>query len=168
MRIFGAVIIFVCCGYIGFSMVTAHKKEEQTLHQIIAAISYMECEMHYRLTPLPQLLGQAGKQTAGITGEILARLSSELESQISPDVSCCMEMVLRCQKDVPKLAGDVFETLGKCLGRFDLEGQLRDFESVRTMCQQHLIALETNRDNRLHSYQTLGLCAGAALAILLL
>ena len=31
-----------------------------------------------------------------------------------------------------------------------------------------LSRLETNRENRLRSYQTLGLCAGAALAILFL
>ena len=52
------------------------------------------------------------------------------------------------------------------IGRFDLEGQLQGLESVRVYCRDQLDNLAKDRDVRLRSYQTLGLCAGAALAIL--
>ena len=58
--------------------------------------------------------------------------------------------------------------LGASLGRFDLQGQLQGIESVRAQCRKDLAELEDNRDQRLRSYQTLGLCAGCALAILFL
>ena len=167
MRWLGAILIFTCCGYFGFSMVVSHKREEKTLRQIIAAINYMECELQYRLTPLPQLVGQASQQVTGLTSVVLAALSAELDNQISPHVSCCMEAVLVRQRDIPRYAGEAFQMLGRCLGRFDLDGQLKELDSVRTLCARCLLELETNRDARLRSYQTLGLCAGAALAILL-
>ena len=168
MRWIGALLVFFGCGCFGFSMAATHKKEEKTLRQIVSAIHYMECEMQYRLTPLPQLLGQASQQICGIGRTIFAALAFELENQISPDVSCCMEALLCKQKDLPPRTRETLSILGQCLGRFDLQGQLKELDSVRGLCERHLKALENNRDVRLRSYQTLGLCAGAVLAILLL
>jgi len=59
------------------------------------------------------------------------------------------------------------EELGGNLGRFDIPGQLRGLENTRKECCDKLQMLTQNNDSRLRSYQTLGLCAGAALAILL-
>ena len=56
--------------------------------------------------------------------------------------------------------------MGSSLGRFDLDGQLLGLEAVRVYCQEQLSEMSKDRDVRLRSYQTLGLCAGAALAIL--
>ena len=56
--------------------------------------------------------------------------------------------------------------LGTSLGRFDLTGQLNGLEQVRSHCRRELEALAGNRDQRVRGYQTLGICAGAALAIL--
>ncbi len=168
MRLIGAVIVFICCGYFGYSMVAVHKKEERTLRQIICAIEYMGCELQYRLTPLPQLLGQASREVNGIVSSVLASLSTELDSQISPDVSTCMEAILCKRKDIPQYASEAFRALGKGLGRFDLEGQIKELDSVGALCTKRLTELECNRDIRLRSYQTFGLCAGAVIAILLL
>lgn len=160
--------VFLCGGYFGFSMVASHKKEEKMLRQIITAIGYMQCEIQYRLTPLPQLLGQASKQVNGTIGAVLVSLAKELESQILPDVSCCMAAILRQKTDIPGCIQEVLSFLGQCLGRFDLQGQVQELDAVNSLCRHHLVKLENNRDTRLRSYQTLGLCAGAAAAILLL
>lgn len=155
-------------GYCGFSMVVSHKREERILRQILSSIHYMGCELQFRLTPLPQLLRQAAAENNGTTNIVLDVLARELESQISPNVSCCMDAVLGMQRNVPRRAGEVFRSLGRGLGRFELQGQLRELECVRAECERYLAELESNRDVRFRSYQTLGLCAGAALAILLL
>ncbi len=68
-----------------------------------------------------------------------------------------------------ELTGDVQKRLlqlGRCLGRYDLQGQLQGLEAVQRGCEEALTALGRDREARLRSYQTLGLCAGAALAIL--
>ena len=61
-----------------------------------------------------------------------------------------------------------FMQLGESLGRFDLPGQLRGLEAIRRETEQTLQEVHAQRENRLRSYQTLGLCAGASLAILFL
>ena len=68
--------------------------------------------------------------------------------------------------ELPKRVREGFRLLGQNLGRFDLQGQLKGMETVRNYCDLELESLGKNREERMRSYQTLGLCAGAALAIL--
>ncbi len=167
MKWIGALCIMIGSGLFGFSMAAAHRREEHVLRQLIGALDYMQCELHYRMTPLPELCRQAGEQNRNVVGQVLLMLAREMECQISPDVECCMEHALATNEILPERAKRGFEILGTNLGRFDLDGQIQGLEAVRSFCRRELENLEKNRDARLRSYQTLGLCAGSALAILL-
>lgn len=162
----GAILIIIGCGGVGFSIAAAHRAEERQLQILIGALDYMQCELQYRLTPLPELCRQTAAQAGGAVRAVFTVLADELENQISPDVSCCLTAALSKIPDIPKYTQASLRNLGKTLGRFDLDGQLLGLEAVRQECRRNLDSLTANRETRLRSYQTLGLCAGAALAIL--
>lgn len=168
LKIMGAVLVVAGCGGFGFLLAANHRREERALRQLLSALDYMSCELQYHLTPLPELCRQASREASGCIGRVLAALSLELEDQISPEVSSCMRSALAKTKDIPGTAEGCLRLLGSSLGRFDLDGQIKGLESVRAACRRELEALSRNRDERLRSYQTLSLCAGAALAILFL
>ena len=69
---------------------------------------------------------------------------------------------------LPKSIYSAFILLGNTLGKFDLEGQISGIDAVRSFCEQELNSLSANKQNRIRSYETLGICAGAALAVLLI
>ena len=164
----GAIIVLLSCGGFGFHLAAMHRQEEKNLRQLIGVLDYMECELEYRLTPLPELCRNAAEASAGIIQTLFLSLARELERQISPDAGCCINAALAA---LPNLSPDIrnlVKKLGKTLGRFDLPGQLRGLQAVRRETMQVLDKLTANQDTRLRSYQTLGLCAGAALAILFL
>ena len=163
----GALFIIIGCGGVGFSFVAAHRHEEQSLRHLAAALDYIECELQYHLTPLPELCRLAGQENQGCIKHVLLNLAAELEKQTAPDVISCMNTVFAAVKDIPKRTRNALEVLAQSLGRFDLEGQLKGLNAARLVCRRDLEELYVNRDTRLRSYQTLGLCAGAALAILL-
>lgn len=165
-KILGAVLVIASCGGFGFLAVAAHKREERSLRQMITALEYMRCELKYHLTPLPELCRQAASQSGGAVRAVFLSLAAELENQISPDVERCMRAALCKVKDIPKLTYDAMVQLGRSLGRFDVDGQLLGLEAARQTCSRGIESLSQNREVRLRSYQTLGLCAGAALAIL--
>ena len=167
VKLFGAVLIIAGCGMFGFSMAASHRREEKALQQLIAALDYMQCELQFHMTPLPDLCRQAGEQNRNAVGQVLLMLSRELECQLSPDVESCVTEALKSGDFLPKRTQDAFRILGTTLGRFDVDGQIRGLEAVRVFCRGELERLGQNRDSRLRSYQTLGLCAGSALAILL-
>ena len=165
-KLLGAVLIMVGCGYCGFSLTAACKREERILRQLTQVLDYMQCELHFRLTPLPDLCKQAGNQYRNCVGKFFADLSDRLESHQSPDVSGCVTASLAARKDLPYKVVQTLELLGTSLGRFDVEGQIRGLESVRGHCKVELDRIAINREARLRGYQTLGLCTGAALVIL--
>lgn len=165
-KIVGATMIIVSCGAFGYSICASHKRSEASLRQLIAALDYMQCELQYRLTPLPDLCTNVGREQKGSIGKFFIGLARELESQICPEVSSCVRAALAETDQLPKSTIKALEMLGSSLGRFDMDGQLLGLEQVRQFCREEVDKLAENRDVRLRSYQTLGLCAGAALAIL--
>lgn len=164
----GAVLIIAGCGGFGFSMAANCRRETKLLQSLLTVISHMECELQYKLTPLPELCRQAAKEAAGALQEIFLNLARELDWQISPDAGSCMDAAIQRSTGVPQSVKALLMRLGTSLGRYDLSGQLQELNAIRTACEQALKAITDNQEPRLRSYRTLGLCAGAAAAILLI
>ena len=166
-KLLGAILVFLGCSGVGFMMVALHRREEGVLRQMITALEFMECELQYRLTPLPQLCRKTADNSDGYIQKVMLALADELEHQIAPDVSTCMHAALQRTPKLPQLLRENFIQLGELLGHFDLPGQMRGIEMVRCLVGQDLDSLCENKDARLRCYQTLGLCAGSALVIVL-
>ena len=159
------VIIAGCCG-IGLSLVSSYRRQINQIRQFLSALDLIQSELEYRRTPLPELCRLAGQSSAGAVKGVFESLCMELDKQIAPDAVCCMNAVLSSVTLSHSVRG-LFYYLGKTLGRFDLPGQIRGIEAVRREGSLLLDKLTHDQDKRLQCYQTLGLCAGAAVAILL-
>ena len=164
----GALLIVLSCGGFGMGLAASHHREEAALRQLVSALDLMECELQYRMTPLPELCRLAGRENRGCIRKILLDLARELDEQIAPDVSSCMKAALGSAHDIPAAALRALDLLGQSLGRFDLQGQLKGLEALRNLCTERLNTWTENSGQRIRSYQTLGLCAGIALAILMI
>lgn len=162
----GAMLVLFSCGGAGFSMAAGYRQRERFLHQLLHAIQLMQWELQYRLTALPDLCRMAGKASSGALRDVFYNLARELDWRSAPDAGGCMAEALKKSREISKSGRRLLHQLGNCLGRFDLPGQLQGLDAVKDACQLELKHLEKDRDNRIRSYQTLGLCAGAALAVL--
>lgn len=167
LKLLGAAVIVIGSGSFGYRTSALYRRQEQELRNLLSALEVVQAELNFRLSPLPELCRMAAQGGQGAVKQLFLSLAAELECQISPDAGCCMDAVL-ARVALPPTVAQLAKSLGITLGRFDLDGQLRGIESVCQQAQSELKRLEHNRDFRLRSYQTLGLCAGAALAILLL
>lgn len=168
LKIFGVMLIVIGCGSVGFCIANNHRLEEKNLRTLIGIIDFIRCELQYRLTPLPELCSLISTEYAAPFNKIFNQLSVELDEQISPDLARCMAVSLEKLQVITPKTRECLLLLGKSLCRFDLDGQVKELDAVRQECKRNLSLLSNNRDSRLRSYQTLGLCAGAALAILLI
>jgi stage III sporulation protein AB len=168
MKLLGALMILIGCGGVGFSMVAGYRRQENALQQLIRALEYMQCELEYRMTPLPILCSNVAQVCSGCVRDTMMCLSMELETQITPNATSCMHAVVSRMDDLPDTLQRCLLDLGDSLGRFDLSGQLQGLSSIKKSAEFELDKLRQNRDVRVRSYQTLGLCAGAALAVLFL
>lgn len=166
LKVIGAGMVILCCGWIGFSMASQHRREEKILETFIAALDYIGCELQYHLTPLQELCMQTAKHSKGVISVFFTKLSEELESQIYADASICTENVVSSLPSIPESVREYVLMMGNTLGQFGLDGQLQGLDAVRTSCRDRLLELRDNKEERIKSYQTLSICAGAALVIL--
>ena len=162
----GAILIISACGGFGFMLALSHRQEEKSLRSLIGALDFMVSELHFRETPIPELCRRAAGECGHGVGLVLFSLAEELDQNRYPNVDVCMDRALS-GRDLPPVTLQNLHLLGSSLGRFDLEGQLNGLEKVREKCRGDLYSFTDNREQRLRNYQTLSLCAGAALAILL-
>lgn len=168
IRWIGAILVIVGCGSAGFSMAAAHRREEVSILQLQRIVKFMQWELKYRLTPLPELCRQAAGEGKGQMRYVMQYLAMELERQTHPDPGACMAAALGRSTEIPRRTRRLLRQLGQCLGRFDLDGQLDGLEGIYAACRTERKELNRDREERLRSYRTLGVCTGAALAILLL
>ena len=168
IKLCGGILIVLACGWLGFQIAASFCLEKQMLRQWISALDYMQCELQYRMTSLPEICRQAAENGKGKIRLLLYFLADELDRQVAPDVRGCMENALGKAADLPRSEYHSAKELGDTLGRFDTDGQVRQLEAVRQNSRKHLEALEKDSGNRIRAYQTLGLCGGAAIAILLI
>jgi stage III sporulation protein AB len=165
-KLLGAGLIIAACGGIGMAKAMAYRRQERMLQQLISALQAMSSELQYRLTPLPQLMGLGAKQCTGLLTRLFLDAAGHMDDTSEPDAAGCLDLALQNAPDLPDSLKDKLLLLGKSLGRFDLQGQLSGMEAVLQLCKRELDGLYLNRDVRLRSYTTLGLCGGAALVIL--
>ena len=165
-KLIGAVCIIVGCGSCGFLMASHYLSNMRMLQSLVSVLDYMDSELQYRATPLPVLCRDAAQQVNGKVRQIFTTLADELDAQVSPDVRRCMASTLDRIADVWCPLVFILMELSASLGRFDMHGQLRAIARARSLCDEKLKQLQQGKDNRLRSYQTLGICAGASLAIL--
>ena len=165
-KIMGAILIISTCGGFGFSLAAAHKREEKALNALLRACQMMICELEYKQPPLPELCRLAAEEAGGIVGQVFQHLSAALETQISGDVGTCMKQVLTKQNNLPSRTAGNLLLFGQSMGRFALSGQLTELKSMVEMCKRDIQSLSVNRDARLRSYATLGICCGVALVVL--
>ncbi len=162
----GALLVVAGCGCAGLSIAAGYKKQACLLRQLIQILSFMRCQLQFKLTPLPELCEAASREGSGLLREIFKYVSDELNQQIAPDVCSCMSAALERCENVPYSLRRQLLSLGNSLGRFDLPGQLQGLKSVERDCQQELNKINQLCTDRIRAYQTLGFCAGAAMVII--
>ena len=166
-KIVGSALIITSCGGFGLSLAAGCRQQEQLLSQLIQILEYMEYELQYRLTPLPDLCRSSSKNSTGILRHIFLDLARELDWNTAPDVQSCMAEVIHRYRNLPQVVRSLLYQLGCTLGKFDFPGQIKGLRSVLAAASNELHAIKAERNIRLRNYRTLGFCAGAALAILL-
>lgn len=164
----GAVLIIISCSGCGFAIAAGKRREESLVCQLLRILQIIEAELQYHVTPLPELCRMAAGETKGILRVVFMNLYRELKWQQLPDAGSCMYAAIQRSGEMPARVRRLLVQLGQTLGRFDLSGQLQGIRAVQKRCEETLEMIRKNRDERLRSYQTLGVCAGAALAIILI
>lgn len=168
MKLAGSCLVIFGCSLVGLYTAFTHKQQLALLKQLEHLLDTMRCELEYKLTPLPVLLRTAGIQAQGCLVRVFSDVANTLDSQIDPDVKTCFMSVLDRHNDIPSHVRSCLTELALTLGAYDLKGQLEGISYIQSLCREKRAELEDNRGDKMRTYRTLGVCTGAAIAVILL
>lgn len=128
----------------------------------------MERELSFRLTPMPELLERLSRQADPPADGLFAGCREGLSSLGERSLAELWKAGVRQPAlllEAEELA--LLDGLGQVLGSYDGEGQLAALAQTCAALERALAEARSERKRMGRVYQTLGLAAGAFLAILL-
>lgn len=165
MKWIGILFIVVSAWSVGYRTTRNMTHRCRNLRNCLHALQVLRNEIAFIGTPLPQAVALMAVACQGRLADVLTRTAQDMDR-------CPWKLpveALRCC-DVPRdLEEDLsLEELFCGLGKYDLEAQLGVIERVSTRVGKNLEELDQDRKNKGRTYETLGICAGLSVAILLL
>lgn len=167
----GALCVVTAASFMGFGFAGSVRRQVRQLTAMIDALTFLKSEILYRKTPLPEAfpLTAAASQEPG-TRAFFRACTHAMRADRTLSAMQVFRMALEKTPELclPLAAQQTLLTLGASLGEFDLEGQSRALELALARLNSQLHRLEQGSAARRRSYATIGVCAGLAVAVILL
>lgn len=171
LKMLGAACVIFSASAVGFGFSGNVRRQCAQLTALIEALTYLKSEILYRRTPLPQALGMLAEHSAdAAVGGLFAKAAEKLEASCTLSVHAAFRAALGMADGLVLSAQtrQALLSLSLSLGQLDLDGQERALELASERLSAQLRLLEQGRSARCRSYATIGICAGMALAVILL
>jgi len=166
MKITGVIFIVVAAGSVGCQMASMLRKRCELIRRLLTALQLLKNEIVVCGTPLPQAFALLAASSEGILERVFSHAAMEMEKNRWVSPYDAIKPALESAAE-PQLEAVLFP-LAKQLGKYDVEAQLRGIEAAKVSAEQILQDLEQERKIKSKTYRTLGVCAGLAVAILLI
>ena len=106
---------------------------------------------------------------SGPLRSVLEDCAAGIRIHEAPDIGGIMGAALvSCGQLLPVSCVCHLRELGAVLGQYDADGQMRALQALIERVDVSIAQLRQGRADRCRSYEVLGVCAGCALAIILL
>ncbi len=162
-------VLFVVCGATGAGAATALgvRYALNAARQLCNALERMKNEIDYCRTPLPVLMELLAKEPGPIS-PLFAEMAGQLSLRREASVYAIVRKSLNAAPALPGPVRQILLDLAPGLGRYDVEGQLRAIDLASAQARALLEQYRAEQRGRVRSCCTLGLCAGLAIAIMVL
>lgn len=165
MKVIGILLVIASTASVGFRLALSLKAHCDSLKQFLNALELLEDELSCNATPLVQAFFLTAEKTQGAIRNILQETAEQMESKrwLSPKTAMETAMV-QTQNEFE----DILTELAEKLGRYDLDKQLSAIRFAKMQAENRLALAEKERSLKSKTYETLGICAGLSVAILLI
>ncbi len=168
-RAIGAILVFLGCSAAGFSAAYSLKRERDLLRAFAGALTLLRSGVAYGAQSIAELFSEAAETApaplSGLFRDLSASVAQRPGERLSEHVNVA---VCAYSEAVPLPVREAMRSLGAALGGSDTEGQLHAI----ALCEERIRAAERSAEASLpergRMRRTLGVCLGAAIAILFL
>lgn len=168
LRLIGACAITVSSAGFGLRAAWDYRLRIRLLRDFVACLEEMQQQLRQNLLSLPQLVRIASELGYGTIYRIMDGFHAALIDPEAEDIPGCMRKALSCVPDLHPDLRRLLVQLGRSLGKFDLTGQLKGMDDLKSAAEKQLLIMEHEQNQNVRCYRTLGIFGGMALAVLLL
>lgn len=170
MKLIGVLFVVLSAGSVGVQITLAMGRRCQLIRQLMSIVQLLKNEIAFCGTPLPQAFALAAASASGGLAQVFSTAAKEMDKFRWLRPQSALERALEAHSFLRE--GDpirsVLLELGAKLGKYDMENQLQGLELALVQLEEERQAAEQERRLRGRTYETLGVCAGLAIAILFL
>lgn len=170
LKITGIAIIFLSCTYIGFYYGESFKRRSKQLKSILKSLMFLNNEVIYSNTPLPEALNYISVKVDTPTSDILSAVAKRLESGESKSVyDAFYEEYHKKDLNFNLFEEDkiIIKDFLKGLGESGVYGQDKLFNLVIENIKLSCNAADELAKKNSKMYSAIGICIGAMIAIFL-
>lgn len=132
-------------------------------------LAYMKAEIEFHLTPLDEITKQVSAMMPHPLSAIFQSVSRDIRRMPGVPAGSLMRRALNVQRSklAPELHGILAE-LFELLGKQDVLAQVRAVTLAEARLEQEIRRIDTEKKDRCRTYRTIGICAGLAIAVVLI
>lgn len=168
LRLIGALLVVLGAGGFGFRRAAQFYKTARQLEQLTGAVEMLQCEINYTRLPLPELYAEVAERQTGAVAQFFRVMSAQLTCGLprTKAAQCAMQQTagLLLTNDARMALLELCETLG----RYDVDGENRILRLSAQRIRSAQERCEGEKRQMARSCTALAVCAGIALAILML
>lgn len=168
LRIIGALVLCLGSSVVGFTASGNVRKTVKMLQDLKLSLEMMRCEISFTLTPASKICELLSCSSNGAVKTLYEKLADYYATgyhlhRVTTD--CIVRQVLR---NVPPEVECAMSDLAESFGRFGVQEQLRLIDMTVHKVTAALTKLDAEKKQRCRCYETLGICTGLAIAVLVL
>ena len=168
IRLLGAMLLAVSCAGMGLLESLRLKKRIDQLKLLIRIASFLEGEISFAKTTLPEALRSVGGRLASPFSEFLRDLASRLETCPGKSFGELLRQSAAAHLEGTELCREDFYGAAADLGYLDGKMQVHILETYRMEQERKVLRLTGELPAKQKLFQSLGILGGIFLVILLL
>ena len=166
MKILGISFITLSSAVVGFQMAAMLRKRCALMRELDDLLQLLEQEIGTCGTLLPHAFALLSAATDGIWETVFSGIAKEMDKNRWATPHEAAQIVLNQVHD--RDISEIMLPMMKKMGKYNIEAQTQGIESARLQLRMLLQELEQEQKMKSKTFQTLGICTGLAVAILLI
>lgn len=168
VKLFGGFLVVCASAWVGFGAAKTIRSLENNLHEMRSALEYMKCELLYTTDRYSDLCRKLAHNSTGKVSAFFHALETMSSLDGYEPIGSTSKAMKSSGLRIPPAAEYAVEQLFDGFGRCDMNGQLQKISLCSAAIEQQSEQISKSAETRCKTYETVGICAGVALMILVI
>lgn len=160
------ILIFSLSTYIGILISKQYSNRVNELNDFKIALNILKTKIRYTNEPLYNIFKEISNSLKGNVANLFKSICKNMQNNLAS--SAWEDAIENEPLSIKKGDRQALKTLGKMLGKTDLDGQIGEIELTESFLETQIVDAQNEKNKNEKLYKTLGMVTGLGIIIILL